>query len=137
MKIEKLVYKAMPWIYHQVPAEEDLYALFRYGAKFVKREVSSSIKLDNRVGYSKGRNWLLKKARKESIEVAEITELSSFWEMLETTVMSAHGIIPVHSLADMTYLAESFPNNIRIFTVIQSGKTLVYLALCGSYSVYV
>ena len=140
MKIEKLVYKAMPWIYHQVPAEEDLYALFRYGAKFVKREVSSSIKLDNRVGYSKGRNWLLKKARKESIEVAEITELSSFWEMLETTVMSAHGIIPVHSLADMTYLAESFPNNIRIFTVIQSGKTLagtvLFISPCVVHTQY-
>jgi hypothetical protein len=32
-RITTLMYKAVPHIYHALPAEEDLYALFRHGAK--------------------------------------------------------------------------------------------------------
>jgi hypothetical protein len=32
-RITTLMYKAVPHIYHTLPAEEDLYALFRHGAK--------------------------------------------------------------------------------------------------------
>ena len=40
--ISKLIYKAIPHIYHTVPAEEDLYALFLLNAKLFRRDVSST-----------------------------------------------------------------------------------------------
>ena len=34
---KKVIYKAIPSIYHSVPADEDLYALYRSGAKLIGR----------------------------------------------------------------------------------------------------
>lgn len=34
--IETLVYKAVPYLFHDVPADEDLYALYRNSAKLIK-----------------------------------------------------------------------------------------------------
>ena len=38
----RLIYKAVPAIYHRTPASEDLYALYRAGAALVRRDVSST-----------------------------------------------------------------------------------------------
>ena len=38
--ITKLIYKVIPDIYHKIPAEEDLYALFINNAKTIKKEPS-------------------------------------------------------------------------------------------------
>ena len=38
--ISRLIYKAVPHIYHLLPAEEDLYALYRHDARLVRRDVS-------------------------------------------------------------------------------------------------
>ena len=40
-----VVYKPVPHIYHRAPAEEDLYALFRFGARLLRRDVSSAIRM--------------------------------------------------------------------------------------------
>src|ERR1051325_5080336 len=50
--VVELIYKAVPHIYHQLPAEEDLYALFIIGAQLVRRDVSSTISMKERVTYS-------------------------------------------------------------------------------------
>ena len=52
-RITTLVYKAVPHIYHTVPAEEDLYALFRYGAKLTRRDVACAIRLDDPIPFGK------------------------------------------------------------------------------------
>ena len=44
--ITKLVYKAIPHIYHNLPAEEDLYALFRFNARLVRRDASVTLRLE-------------------------------------------------------------------------------------------
>src|SRR3954447_4915308 len=41
--MHEIIYKPIPHIYHQVPAEEDLYALFRSGARLMRRDVSATI----------------------------------------------------------------------------------------------
>ena len=43
--IRKVVYKAVPWIYHKQPAEEDLYAIFEVcKATLAVRNLSSTIR---------------------------------------------------------------------------------------------
>src|SRR5262249_53402683 len=39
--IVRLLYKAVPHIYHETPAEEDRYALFRAGARLYRRDVTT------------------------------------------------------------------------------------------------
>ena len=41
--ITHIIYKAIPHIYHLIPAEEDLYALYRHDARLVRRDLSSTI----------------------------------------------------------------------------------------------
>ena len=41
--VRTLLYKPVPHIYHRMPAEEDLYALFRSGARLIRRDMSSTL----------------------------------------------------------------------------------------------
>ena len=51
--IKKIVYKSIPHIYHNYPSEEDSYALFRYNAKLIRRDISSTINLNRELFFSK------------------------------------------------------------------------------------
>ena len=61
--ITRLIYKAVPHIYHTLPAEEDLYALQRHGARLYRRDVSSTLKMAERPPFSKGRKWAIKQVQ--------------------------------------------------------------------------
>src|SRR5258707_7966047 len=68
-RLRHLVYKTVPHIYHRLPAEEDLYALFRQGARLCRRDVSVTIQLPARRPLGKGRKGALKQAQKAGLEV--------------------------------------------------------------------
>jgi hypothetical protein len=122
--LKKLRYKAMPYIYHTVPADEDLYALFRYDTRIVRRDVSSTIRLDYRLPYSKGRKHSLKLAEKHGLTVSESADFSRFMA-LETDVLARkHKTRPVHSAEEITLLAKRFPDNIKLFTAYKAGELL-------------
>ena len=50
--IRTLVYKAIPYIYHRYPADEDLYALFRHGAQIAECNISTAVALTNPAKYN-------------------------------------------------------------------------------------
>ncbi|TRX57795.1 GNAT family N-acetyltransferase [Fulvivirga sp. M361] len=113
--IQKLVYKCMPYIYHIKPAEEDRYALFMNNAELIRRDVTSTIDLVERVRYSKGRKWMVNKAKRDTIEVTESSDYTGFWRLL-TDVLASNDIAkPVHSLEEIERLAYLFPNNIKLY----------------------
>lgn len=63
-KFNKILYKATPYIFSIHGAQEDLYSLFRVGAEIVRRDLSSIIFLDRRLKLSKGRKWLIARAKR-------------------------------------------------------------------------
>ena len=118
----RLIYKAVPHIYHRYPAEEDAYALFRFGARVSGVNMSStvipsygSIPVDER----SRRN--LKNAVKAGVDVRESTDFAAFWEILTENLSSKYGARPVHSLAEMTLLHSRFPESIRLFLAYLDG----------------
>lgn len=111
----KLVYKAIPHIYHRQPAEEDLYALFRNNAVLTERYISSAISLPSGSVYSRTRRNGLKKADKNSLVVAESHDFDSFWEILNSNLDAKYSTEPVHSVAEIQYLKERFPNEIKLY----------------------
>ncbi|PWT99196.1 MAG: GNAT family N-acetyltransferase, partial [Candidatus Melainabacteria bacterium] len=128
-KIKKLRYKAMPDIYHTIPAGEDLYALFRKQARLVRRDASSTIRLDYRLPYSKGRKYSLKLAEKNGVTVRQSSDFSSFMA-LETEVLARrHNTRPVHSEDEITLLAGRFPENIKLFTAHKDESLLAGLVI--------
>ena len=61
----RVIYKAVPWIYHQQPAEEDLYALTSVcHARLIIRDISSAIIGDRKMRFSGSRKDGIRKARK-------------------------------------------------------------------------
>jgi hypothetical protein len=113
--IERLVYKCVPHIYHSLPAEEDTYALFVHDAQLIRRDVSSAIDTRQRSRLRKGRHAVLQKARRAGLRVERAERFDSFWPVLEQNLMERHGTKPVHTLREITYLAERFPENILLF----------------------
>ncbi len=127
-KINKIIYKCIPYIYHIKPSEEDRYVLFRNNAKLIRRDVTSTINLTERVRYSKGRKWAVNKARKEFIEIFESSDYEIFWNLLTSVLASNHQVKPVHTLEQMQKLASLFPKNIRLF-LAQKDESIVSGAL--------
>src|ERR1700730_8080690 len=68
-QIVRVVYRRMPYIYHGLPAEEDLYALFRHRASLIRRDVSSAIWMQERLRLTKGRRSSAKHASMHGLEV--------------------------------------------------------------------
>ena len=109
--VNHMVYKPIPHIYHQSPAEEDLYALWKHGANLIRRDVSivvTECHLDER----KRRNI----AKAERMAWGESQDYPGFWKILEWNLTEKHGLIPVHTCAEMQTLASRFPENIKLYT---------------------
>jgi hypothetical protein len=114
-QIQVLDYKTTPHIFHRIPAEEDLYALFRRGAKLVRRDLSSAILLSNQLPFSKGRRYEIKQAQKNNLTVERSTDFALFMELKTTTLEEKYGLKPTHTAAEIQLLAERFPDNIKLF----------------------
>lgn len=110
----RIIYKAIPPIYHKYFAEEDLYALFRLGAKLFRRDISSVIKIKSKIKFSESKRQAVTKCEKKNIQVVEGSDLEEYWELL-TEVLSKFNTTPVHSLEEINNLKSLFPDNIRLF----------------------
>lgn len=122
--IKKLVYKCIPYIYHIKPAEEDKYALFINNAKLIRRDVTSTINLSEKIRYSKGRKWSINKAKKEKIEIVKSNDYDNFWKLLTEVLETNHEAKPVHTLKEIKNLADLFPNNIKLFLARKDEKII-------------
>lgn len=113
--IEKIIYKAVPHIYHSYPAEEDLYALFRFGAAVTERNISSAILLPKSIEYSRTRKSGIKKSISENVSVEYSSNFEDFWKILETNLQTKYNSTPVHTKEEIVYLKDKFPQNIHLY----------------------
>lgn len=121
----KLIYKAVPTIYHRAPAQDDLYALFILGANRIRCDISSTIDLQNRLPITQRRRRNLKKACKAGLFAAEGNQyLKDFWSILVANLASKHETVPVHTLNEIELLAERFPKNIHCICGMRGGVVL-------------
>lgn len=130
--IAKVVYKAMPWIYHNVPAEEDIYAIFRTcNAKLIAREISSTIIMDNKIKWHRDRRYGINKAHNNGVTVSRSNDLAAFWQILTSNLGNKYGVKPVHTLEEMQLLQSRFPDNIVLYVATKDhevlGGTLLYI----------
>ena len=121
--IKKVVVKSIPYPFYRYPCQEDLYALFRVGAKLTRRDASSVIALSEEFKYSKGRKWSINKARKCGVVVSKTLNPMRFHELL-TGVLKKYETIPTHSLGELELLMSRFPDNIFLYEAEISGYLL-------------
>ena len=118
----KLVYKPIPYIYSYYPTGEDLYALFRAGAKLKARGVSSVVALQHQLRMRTLRQRQVKKAVDNGFYIDRVVEsdrksVHDYWELLTEVLTTHHGVRPVHSEEEILMLMRRFPKEIRIFVV--------------------
>lgn len=117
-----LLYKAIPWIYATMPAEEDLYALHRMGARLVRRDYSTTANLSGPTPLNQRQLAFITKARAMGALVAESHDFTEFHALLTATLRERHDAKPVHSVDELRLLHARFPENIRLFEVRQHGR---------------
>jgi hypothetical protein len=135
--ISHLRYKAIPHIYHRYPAEEDLYALFRAGARLEETNLSSTIDLTHPLRFNENSRRNCRRAAAAGITVAESSDFAGFWSVLTTLLAERYATTPVHSLQEIELLHSRFPDNIRLFTAtnptgaIVAGSVVYFTATCA------
>lgn len=128
----KVVYKPVPWIYHTMPSDEDLYAIYyKCGARLSSRRISSAVALPQESRWRKGHRLQLQRAKREGVTVKSDAPLAEFWPLLEENLMIRHSAKPVHSLEEMSLLKEKFPCNICQYSAYKDGK------LIGGVTLYI
>jgi hypothetical protein len=130
--LDRIVYKCVPHIYHSVPAEEDTYALFVHGAQLVRRDIASAIDTRAPLPLRRLRLRFMRRARTAGARVEATDAFDRFWPVLERNLLERHRTKPVHSLAEISYLAERFPEDIVLFVCARCDDVLagavVYLS---------
>lgn len=130
--IEKVIYKPTPYIYHRIPSQEDLYALFRTtDAHIIGRNISSTIYQDEKLKFIESRKSGIRKALSNNITVDMSDDFEAFWNILSSNLKNKYGVAPVHTLDEIKLLKSRFPQNIKLYLAYKDGKaiagTVLYL----------
>ncbi len=128
--LARLRYKALPSIYHRVPAQDDLYALFRLQALRYRCDLSSCIDLGARPAAGSRRRRGLRRAEAAGLAYGQgIDQAPALWAILEENLQRKHGARPVHSLAEIELLAGRFPDRISFHAALHEGRAVAGLVL--------
>lgn len=120
-----LTYKAIPHIYHRIPAEEDIFALVKAcPATLVERKAAAVLDLQHRLPIRERRQRYIRAAMRKGVEVIASTDFAAFWPILNDTLQRKYGAIPVHTLEEIRLLHNRFPHNIHLWLTQLGGKTL-------------
>jgi hypothetical protein len=138
--IETLIYKPVPHIYHAVPTEEDLYALFRHQARLYRRDAATAIPPQGAKAAPTRVRTIKKAAAAPGVTVEDSHHWPGFWEILEQRLEEKFDLSPTHSLDEITLLAARFPEQIRLIvgkidSRIHAG-TVLYRSRCVDHVQY-
>ncbi len=137
----RFIYKPVPHIYHRLPAEEDLYALFRMDATVIARNVSAAIDSAHPVKLRDDRKAGVRKALKAGITVEESEDYPLFWEILNRNLMMRYNARPVHSLEEILRLKSLLPDHIHLHLARKDeevlGGTVIYTSPTVAHTQYI
>ncbi|EPD7134283.1 GNAT family N-acetyltransferase, partial [Campylobacter upsaliensis] len=124
IKVQKMIYKAIPYIYHKYPAQEDIYALSLFGAKPCRTDCSSSINLTHLLSMPKGRKAQISRAKREGVVIESSTNFHAFITLLNEVLQTRHNTQAVHSAKELELLHNRFKDNITLYIAKQNNEIL-------------
>ena len=125
MGVRHVYYKCIPWIYHRISSEEDLYALYHVcHARIVARDFSTNIFLPAGLRWERVRRRGIVRAQQAKISVERSDDYSAFWQVLTDNLSTKYGLKPVHSLDEITLLHNRFPEKIQLYQAVKDGKVI-------------
>ena len=119
-----LIIKQTPALYHLQPSEEVEYALFVTQAELYRRDAAICL----RPSYFKpneNRRRKIKSANSHDFQILETENMEPFWnEVLIPNLQINHGGTPVHSLQEIQFLKDTFPEHIKQYDIYEGDKIL-------------
>lgn len=122
--LKEIYYKCIPYIYHAIPSQEDLYVLHLSRATCTSRSVITAIDTNRILKFQTRRVRQIKTAQKNQIFVQQSADLATYWEILTGLLKSVHNTKPVHSLAEIQHLQALFPDNIKLFASYHESEMI-------------
>ncbi|MDE6485698.1 MAG: GNAT family N-acetyltransferase [Duncaniella sp.] len=142
--INELDYKPLPYIFASAPSGEDIYALFRSGARLTECNISAAVRLTANPGFNQGRRQRLRKAIAAGVNVEKAADENTwkeFYHMLRRCLEERHEAAPVHSLDELLLLKTRFPDNIELWVACHDGAiqaaTVLYISGKVVHSQYI
>jgi hypothetical protein len=129
-KIERLIYKPIPYIYHSFPCQEDLYMLWRNNAVVYRRDVSTVIDLTNDIiKLPKGRKAQISRAKREGIVVEKSTDFHTFIALENQVLEKHHQTKAVHTAEELQLLHSRFPEQICLYAAMYKKEMVAGVLL--------
>ncbi len=127
---KKVFYKCVPWIYHRLNSEEDLYALFHVcKARIVVRDYATNIFMPNLLRWERVRRRGVQRAMRAGLVVEQSDDYAPFWQVLTDNLTTKYGVRPVHSLSEIELLHSRFPRNIVQYVAKLDGRVIAGIVL--------
>ena len=124
MGLKKVVYKPVPWIYHEQPSEEDLYAIVEVFDVRITRSLSTTISREQPNTWYRIRKSGAEKALQAGVVIEETEDYQPFWKILSANLQERYSLKPVHTLDEIMLLHERFPEQIRLFVAKEDCETI-------------
>ncbi len=112
-----LYYKPIPYIYNRYPSQEDLYFLYRHGARLSARNLSQTIFIPDAIKMDQLRRRCAAKSVKAGHTVSEERGVTEFWHILDNNLRERHGVRPVHTIDELELIMGRFEDRIRLYVV--------------------
>lgn len=109
----KVLYRAIPWVYHRLPSEEDLYAMFwKCKARLLQRMSGTVIFMQEHPQWRKDHRRRLRQSQAQEVRVVRNGSLAEFWPLLNDNLQQKFQTRSVHTLEEIELLHAHFPNDI-------------------------
>lgn len=121
-----LLYKAIPTILQRLPSEDDIYALWRLGATIERTDLWAWVPANRPHSMSYDRRRALRRATDNGVVVdGALERLPEFWAALTRNLTTRHGVLPAHSLPEISMLIERFPESIALHVALGPDRQLL------------
>lgn len=121
----RVLYKCVPWIYHRLSAEEDIYALYHEcHARIVARDFATNIFMSGGLHWERVRRRGVVRAQRAGVSVELSDNYVAFWDVLTQNLRAKYGVKPVHSLQEIELLHSRFPQTIQLYQAVKDGVVL-------------
>ena len=117
----ELVVKPVPHLYHEVPAEEELFALHVHGARLVRRDVAAAVPRGSSTRWSEERRRAVRRGAGHELELRRSDAFDEFMALERELLLARHGVEPVHTPEELRLLAERFPDHIKLHAAYEAG----------------
>ena len=117
---DKIIITQPPLIYSRRISQYMDFSFRKAGYHYLRREVSSILFLENSVKenlvkFKSTHRTAVRKAEKSGVIIKQTDEYENFYKILEKNLSIRHNVSPTHSLLELLYLKELFPDRIILF----------------------